>query len=255
MSIYNTFESLFNELSEYYQFLYPNIEEINYKIAKELDSKILKPINARKILDCTCGTGLMVIELAKLGYEVTGSDMSSKMLEKAMLNANKAKKNIRFVHTNILNLATNIKEKFDVVICKGNSFSNIRPEDFEIALENIGSVLNENGICYIDIRNHENVIKEKPLFEHRSHVRLNSKDVVCFYIFEYKENLRTYNTFFVFYDENTKTISHKVISIDGFFVFKNDFVTAFEKAGFKDIKKIKFDSESKDIDIYIGTKI
>ena len=161
---------------------------------------------------------------------------------------------VKFVLSNILKLSENIEEKFDAVICKGNSFSNINPDDFEEALKNISSVLNKNGICYIDIRNHENVIKEKPLFEHRSHIRLNSKDIVCFYTFDYKENLRTYNTFFVFYDRKTKTISHKLISIDGFFVLKNDLIRAFKKVGFKDIKKIKFDSESKDIDIYVGKK-
>ncbi|MBF8275358.1 MAG: methyltransferase family protein [Candidatus Brocadiaceae bacterium] len=254
-SIYKTFEYLFDELAEYYQFLYPNIGELNFNIAKELDSKILKPIKARKILDCTCGIGLLAIELSKLGYEVAGSDISNRMLENAVDNANKAGTKVKFVHSNILNLSKNIEEKFDVVICKGNSFSNINPEAFEEALENISSVLNKNGICYIDIRNHEEVIKQKPLFEHRSHVRLNSKDVVCFYIFDYKENLRTYNTFFVFYDRKTNTISHKLISIDGFFVFKKDLIRAFEKAGFKDIKKIKFDSESKDVDIYVGKKI
>lgn len=254
-SIYKTFENLFDELSEYYHFLYPNIEELNYNVAKELDSKILKPVNARKILDCTCGTGLLVMELTKLGYEVTGSDISSKMLERAISNANNVGSKIKFVHSNVLNLSKNIKEKFDVVICRGNSFSNIKPEDFEVALENICSVLKENGICYIDIRNHEKVIREKPLFEHRTHLRLNSKDVVCFYIFDYKDNLRTYNTFFIFYDRTTKTVFRKIVSIDGFFVFKSDLIKAFKKAGFKDVKKIKFDSESKDIDIYIGTRV
>lgn len=253
-SIYKTFENSFNDLAEYYQFLYPNIEELNRNLAKEIDSKILKPMNAKKILDCTCGIGLLAIELSRLGYDVTGSDISNRMLQYAVENANKMGTKVKFVLSNILKLSENIEEKFDAVICKGNSFSNINPDDFEEALKNISSVLNKNGICYIDIRNHENVIKEKPLFEHRSHIRLNSKDIVCFYTFDYKENLRTYNTFFVFYDRKTKTISHKLISIDGFFVLKNDLIRAFKKVGFKDIKKIKFDSESKDIDIYVGKK-
>ena len=41
MSIYQEVEKLYDELSEYYQLLYPDIEESNRRIAKEIDLKIL----------------------------------------------------------------------------------------------------------------------------------------------------------------------------------------------------------------------
>ena len=46
-SIYQEVEKLYDELSEYYQLLYPDIEESNRRIAKEIDLKILKPMNSR----------------------------------------------------------------------------------------------------------------------------------------------------------------------------------------------------------------
>lgn len=253
-SIYQEVEKLYDELSEYYQLLYPDIEESNRRIAKEIDLKILKPMKAKKILECACGTGHMVIELAKLGYEVTGSDISSKMIEKSISNAKKAGVDVRFIRSNFLDLSANIEEKFDIIICRGNSFSHIKPEDFEVALENMGSALKKGGICYVDIRDYESAIREKPLFEHRAHLRFDSTDVVSFYILDYKGDLRTYNIFFVFFDRKNNTVSHKLITINGYFVFENALITAFKKAGFKDIKRIKLDNEPKGINIYIGIK-
>ena len=115
-------------------------------------------------------------------------------------------------------------------------------------------ILKKAGYCYVDTRNWEVIIHEKPLFEHRAHLRLDSKDVVSYYILDYKENLRTYNIFFVFFDRKTNAISHKLITIDGFYVFENALIDAFKEMGFKDIRKIKLESEFKNTDIYMGRK-
>ena len=152
------------------------------------------------------------------------------MIEKSISNAKKAGVDVRFIRSNFLDLSANIEEKFDIIICRGNSFSNI------------------------DIRDYESAIREKPLFEHRAHLRFDSTDVVSFYILDYKGDLRTYNIFFVFFDRKTDTVSHKLITINGYFVFENALITGFKKAGFKDIKRIKLDNEPKGINIYIGIK-
>lgn len=253
--IYEKVENIYDELSEYYHFLYPDIEDLNRKIASELNLKLLKPTNTKKILECACGTGHLAIELAKLGYEVTGLDLSKQMIRHAISNAKKANVDIKFIHSNILSLSMNIEDKFDVVICRGNSFSHINPNDMEMAFENINFVLKTGGICYVDIRNYEVALCEKPLFEHRAHLRVDEKDIISFYIFDYKENIRTYNIFFIFFDKNTKTISYKLVTIDGFIVYENTLLNAFKTGGFEGIKKISLDSESKDINVYLGIKV
>lgn len=254
LAYYQNVEKLFDDLSEYYDFLYPDIRSNNELLCKELSNKILKPANAQKIIDCSCGTGHTAIQLAKLGYSVTGLDISSKMIERATSNAAESGVDVNFVQSNILNLYANIREKVDIVICRGNSFSHIKPNDFEAALENMRAVLKKGGICYVDTRDFEEVNRKKSLFEHRAHSYLNSKDVVSFYVFDYKKNLRAYNIFFVFFDRKTNTVSHKLITINGYFVFENALIAAFKKAGFKDIKRIKLDNEPKGINIYIGIK-
>lgn len=254
LAYYQNVEKLFDDLSQYYDFLYPDIRSNNELLCKELSNKILKPENVQNVLDCCCGTGHTAIQLAKLGFRVTGLDISSKMIERATSNAAEIGVDVNFGQSNILDLVANIKEKFDIVICRGNSFSHIKPDDFEAALENMRAVLKKGGICYVDTRNFEEVSRKKPLFEHRAYSHLNSKDVISFYVFDYKKNLRAYNIFFVFFDRKTNNVSHKLITISGYFVFENALVTAFKKAGFKDIKRIKIDNEPKGINTYIGIK-
>jgi SAM-dependent methyltransferase len=42
---------------------------------------------ARRVLDCACGTGNLTFELARLGLEVTGIDLSKPMIEQAKIKA------------------------------------------------------------------------------------------------------------------------------------------------------------------------
>ncbi len=255
ISRYQQVESLYDELSEYYRFMYQDIEGVNKKIAQDLDLNVFRPSGVQRILDCSCGTGHMAIELTKLGYQVTGSDISAKMIEQSKSNAKLSGVRIDFRQSNILDLASHIKDNFDAVICRGNSFSHIKPVDFEIAIKNMGVVLKRGGLCYIDIRDYEQIKKEKPLFEHRAHLRTDSKDIVSFYVLDYKEDSRTYNIFFIIFDRESNTVSHKLVTIDGFFVYEDDLLRAYRNAGFDDIKKTKLANESKDIQIYIGKKI
>lgn len=56
------------------------------------------------IMDCACGTGAITLRLAKMGYRVTGSDLSSDMLQMAYQNALKQGVRIPFVQMDMTEL-------------------------------------------------------------------------------------------------------------------------------------------------------
>ena len=69
-----------------------------------------------RILDCACGIGTQAIGLASLGYNVTGSDISSKEVVEAKWEAIRRNLNIRFAYTDFRKLADAFKDKFDIII-------------------------------------------------------------------------------------------------------------------------------------------
>lgn len=57
-----------------------------------------------RILELCCGTGRLTIPIAMNGYDISGVDNSSTMLERAKLKASKADLNIEFIEADIKSL-------------------------------------------------------------------------------------------------------------------------------------------------------
>lgn len=70
---------------------------------------------AKTLVDCACGTGSLSIRLSKLGYAVTGVDISEQMLEAAQAKSYKNALNIPFVRQDICNFL--LHKSQDVVNC------------------------------------------------------------------------------------------------------------------------------------------
>ena len=85
------------------------------RIEKEVIYEFLKPQPGMKILDIGCGTGNLSLELAKLGAEVTGVDISEAMLVKAREKAKKENLDIEFYCADVHNLPFD-DETFDAVV-------------------------------------------------------------------------------------------------------------------------------------------
>jgi ubiquinone/menaquinone biosynthesis C-methylase UbiE len=83
---------------------------------------IFRRYGCKKIVDVGCGTGGHALRLAKLGYEVTGIDISPTMLEIARQKNKDGK--IKFIRGDMRKLDILEKEeKFDAAICLGQTFS------------------------------------------------------------------------------------------------------------------------------------
>lgn len=67
------------------------------------------------ILDIGCGTGRHAVELARLGFRMTGVDLSSGMLAQARKAAEQAAVEIDWVHSNAMDYK--VAQKFDAALC------------------------------------------------------------------------------------------------------------------------------------------
>lgn len=109
----------------------------------------LSPPAGGKILDVGCGTGRHSIELARRGYQMTGVDISSGMLEVAAQAAEKAGVDVNWVKADATHLE--LDDTFDIALslCEGGiSLIGMtdHPIEHDLAiLENIYAMLKPGG--------------------------------------------------------------------------------------------------------------
>lgn len=76
----------------------------------------------KNVLDCACGTGLITARLAKLGYNMTGVDMSEEMLARASENARSAGVKIPFVKMDMCALHLHRPQDAIISTCDGVNY-------------------------------------------------------------------------------------------------------------------------------------
>lgn len=111
------------------------------RIEKEAIYSYLEPRTGLKLLDIGCGTGHYSIDLARMGLEVIGIDVSQAMLKKAQAKATEAGVTMHFTEADALCLPF-ADETFDLVL-SADSMEWVA--DFPVALQEAYRVLKTGG--------------------------------------------------------------------------------------------------------------
>ena len=129
---------------------------------------LLKNKGKNKILDLATGTGYHSVTLMSAGFEVHSADGSTEMLHKAWENGRKRNLVLRTIQADWRWLTRDIKERYDAVICLGNSFTHLFAEpDRRKALAEFYAVLKSDGILIIDQRNYDNMLETGYTSKHK----------------------------------------------------------------------------------------
>lgn len=116
-----------------------------------------------RILDCACGIGTQAVGLARLGYNVTASDISVKEIDEAKERAKNAGVEICFVNADFCALSEVFAEKFDIVIAMDNALPHMLSADnLSRAVRSIAGQIKENGIFVGSIRDYDALLETKP---------------------------------------------------------------------------------------------
>lgn len=119
----------------------------------------LQKRGARKILDVATGTGFHSVRLLQAGFEVASADGSVEMLARAFTNARRHGHILRTIHADWRWLNRDVHEKFDAIICLGNSFTHLFNErDRRKALAEFYAALRHNGVLILDQRNYDAIL-------------------------------------------------------------------------------------------------
>jgi SAM-dependent methyltransferase len=135
--------------SKYYHILYKNR---NYHEAETFLSKLidfLKPELSDKIIDLACGKGRHSIYLNKLGYNVTGVDLSANSIKEASSFANE---NLKFEIADLRDLPYN--NIFDIGLNLFTSFGYFESDEVNMEVfSQFNKILKPNGIILVDFFN------------------------------------------------------------------------------------------------------
>lgn len=107
----------------------------------------LLPDNSCKILDLGCGTGYLFLEFLRRGFEVTGIDLSPKMIEalEEKIPADlKPKANL--INSNVLDYLNNKKEAFSLISMSAFLHHLF---DYETVLKTACSALKQGGVLLV----------------------------------------------------------------------------------------------------------
>ena len=121
--------------------------------SKHLDNDIKNELEIRKItggtfLDLGTGPGTQASALSEMGFTVTGTDVSKKAIKKAK----SLDKKVKYIQDDILD--TKLSSTFDYIMDRG-CFHVFKPEQREIFVKNVYSLINSGGIYFLKCFSHK----------------------------------------------------------------------------------------------------
>jgi SAM-dependent methyltransferase len=139
----------------------------------------LQAVEAHRVLDAACGTGMHSVALAQQGYAMTGTDLNAGMVERARANATAAGPvlsraegvDVQFEVAGFGELARTLTpalslpgrgSSFDAVLCLGNSLPHLlTPASLAAALADFAACLRPGGLLLIQNRNFDAVLAHR----------------------------------------------------------------------------------------------
>jgi len=236
--VHNESRHQYDTFSEDYHWLYSDYALCG-KPALEGNEDVLTEAGLKAhILDCSCGIGTLAVALAKLGYEVSGSDASLGMVEQAIQAAKNANVEIPLSCCPWEDLPVHFTERFDLIFCLGNSIGHTRNrQEMLRSLQGMRAVLSNGGKLVIQSRNWEQLRKEKTRFTHFQWRERDGQRCLPLYVWTFPEQFddaHTIDVVLVFDSGGKATIrSHSIVHYP-FYV--GELVERLHCAGFTEIR-------------------
>jgi glycine/sarcosine N-methyltransferase len=159
----------YDDLAEHYHLIFENwdasIERQTATLSSILEQRCGLPGTAN-ILDCSCGIGTQALGLAKIGFRVSGCDLSPLAVERARIEASRRNLNIQFSVANMLDLSSLGNSHFEAVICMDNALPHLESAaELVQAAEQIRTKLRPGGLLMASIRDYDRLAEERPVVQ------------------------------------------------------------------------------------------
>ncbi len=198
----------------------------------------------KTIHDCTIGAGGTTLPLSKLGYVVSGSDLSENLLSRAALNFSQNGFAPDLFIADLRYIGEKLGRKVDCMMSTGNSLPHVNLDGFNEFLKSTRKVMNEEGLLFFDIRNWDSIVREAPLIHARDpHIMTAEEHRSLYLLFNWHDDGSVTFSFATSIDKNGKHVGMDVIKCPVYYpLLRSDIVKSLEAHGYELIKFIDLDS-------------
>jgi ubiquinone/menaquinone biosynthesis C-methylase UbiE len=152
-------EDFYDKIAPFYDLIFPDWEKSIERQAENLSSiiKTFQSKPTKTVLDVSCGIGTQALGLAKSGFQVTASDLSSAEVARAGVEAGDRGLDIKFSVCDMRNVFDHHKAEFDVVLSADNSVPHLLTDhDILAAFTQFKRCTTPGGLCLVTVRDYEN---------------------------------------------------------------------------------------------------
>jgi SAM-dependent methyltransferase len=162
-------QTCYDELASHYHLIFEDWEASITRQASALSVVLQRecgPASEVRVLDCACGIGTQALGLAKLGFQMSGCDVSPGAIERAQMEASQRSLDIQLSVANMLDLEGIPDSNFDAVICIDNALPHLESNEQLIqAATQIRSKLRDGGLFVASLRDYDRLVLEKPVVQ------------------------------------------------------------------------------------------
>lgn len=165
MNNYQDLAAFYDDLAGDYHLLYADWDQSIRRQAtvlrKLLQNQQCPP--TLTLLDASCGIGTQAIGLAREGYQVTGTDLSLKAIERAAREAARHGVILKLEQADFRALSSVITDTFHVVLTCDNALPHLlTDEDLRQGLYELYGRLRHGGLFLVSIRDYDALLQDKP---------------------------------------------------------------------------------------------
>lgn len=182
----------YDDLAEHYHLIFEDWDASIERQAAVLSSILQQNCGlaeSARVLDCACGIGTQTLGLAKMGFHVSGVDISPNAIKRAQQEAVRRNLNIQFLVGNILELNDFKNAQYDAVICMDNSLPHLENhEQIVQAARLMRAKLISGGVFMASIRDYDRLMEEKPIVQNPSFYGRQGSRRIVFQIWDWVDD-------------------------------------------------------------------
>lgn len=230
----------YSDLAPLYHLIYEDWDASMSRQASMLNALIRSTWGdtVRSILDLSCGIGTQALGLARLGYEVTASDLSPEEVERARTEAEQRNLTLSFSVADMLNAFEHHRRQFDLVISCDNAVPHLLSDDEILnAFRQMYACTRPQGGCLISVRDYAKECLEGRQFKPYGIRRENGIDYLVFQVWDFHGEIYDLSLYFV-EDKGGSACQTHVFRSQYYAIGIHRLIELMRQAGFTSVRRL-----------------